>query len=171
MPPTCWIWPAENFEPCHAMRQQEKQKQQKDQENRKQNLWARQYSDDVFIEDPLPTIKPRWGEIELYNQILLFDLKKRFAHVGFIFHCVLDKYDRQHVITIHFRVLGVWVVPHHKRDTLYLIQHGILKTEIKSISIAGSYPYAYIWIWHQYKCKHWCIFQTIMLQIFPKIYD
>ena len=109
------------------MRQQEKQKQQKDQENRKQSLWARQYSDDVFIEDPLPTIKPRWGEIELYknhlcldkfqNQSLLFDLKKMFSHVGFISHCVLDKYDRQVVITIHFRVMGVWVVPHHITDT------------------------------------------------------
>ena len=50
---TCWA-----FESCHAMRQQEKQ--EKDQENWKENLWARQYSDDVFIEDPLPTIKPRW---------------------------------------------------------------------------------------------------------------
>ena len=109
------------------MRQQEKQEQQKDQENRKQNLWARQYSDDVFIEDPLPTIKPRWGEIELYknhrcldtflaeNQILLFE---SFAHAGFICHCVnvLDKYDRQAVITIHFRMMGVWVVPHHTRN-------------------------------------------------------
>jgi len=52
------------------MRQQEKQEKQKDQENRKQNLWARQYSDDVFIEDPLPTIKPRQIDVPLVEELV-----------------------------------------------------------------------------------------------------
>ena len=57
---TCW---ASEAEPCNAMRQQEKQAKEQE-ENRKQSpKWSRQYSDDVFIEDPIPTIKPRWAEI------------------------------------------------------------------------------------------------------------
>ena len=62
------LWPAEQPKRSDAMRQEEKKEEQdrreEKREKRKQSpKWTRQYSDDVFIEDPLPTIKPRWGDI------------------------------------------------------------------------------------------------------------
>ena len=59
-------WHIEHSKPSHAMRQQNKTETEK--ENR--SPWTRQYSDDVFIEDPLPAIKPRWEFNLIKNKFL-----------------------------------------------------------------------------------------------------